>query len=265
MPKTAISDQSKINQILREFPEEFSCTPSTQLFCQTCNIIVKHEKKHFVTSHRASAKHSTSSRSRSNMQQTFIEPPIVPDFDEKVVWVPTPVVTRWGTWLDAAINYYACKLPEVRNIVESFQDDGSIVSKVKDAAKKIDLEIELCEISRCYSSLLTLFQRVESSSYSIVQAYSDIQNLDFKEDKCGIQEYLRRRLFDNDFLEIVNCTRRNIPPGVFAKLQECCATSCAIERSFSQLKKLLCKDRNFLPENLPKYFIFYFNNCQSEN
>ena len=29
---------------------------------------------------------------------------------------PNPVITRWGTWLDAAVNYYAKNLPEVKKI-----------------------------------------------------------------------------------------------------------------------------------------------------
>ena len=39
---------------------------------------------------------------------------------------PQPVVTRWGSWLDAA-NYYAEKLPQVREIVNSWNGEGVIV------------------------------------------------------------------------------------------------------------------------------------------
>lgn len=37
-------------------------------------------------------------------------------------------------------------------------------------------------------------------------------------------------------------------------------TSTEVERSFSQLKKLLADDRNFLPENIEQYIRIKFDN-----
>ena len=39
---------------------------------------------------------------------------------------PQPVVPRWASWLDAA-NYYAEKLSQVREIVNSWNGEGVIV------------------------------------------------------------------------------------------------------------------------------------------
>ena len=135
---------------------------------------------------------------------------------------------------------------------------------MKNAAKSVELELELTEICRCYSELLLLTSKVEGNGYSIMNAYNDIQKIDFKEDPCAIKEFISRRILEKDFLELVNCARREISPAIYASLQSCTATTCAVERSFSLLKKLLSKDRNFLPENLPKYFVFHYNHCQSE-
>ena len=71
-------------------------------------------------------------------------------------------------------------------------------------------------------------------------------------------------LLGKDFLDIINRTRGNITPAMFSQLQQCRATSCVVERSFSLLKKLLSKERNFLPDNLKKYFIFYYNHAAKE-
>ena len=117
---------------------------------------------------------------------------------------------------------------------------------------------------RCYKSLLNLIARIEGTSYSIMQAYRDLHALQFHEDPCSISEYISNRLLGKDFLDIMNCTRENITPAMFSRLQQCCATSCAVERSFSLLKKLLSKERNFLPDNLKKYFIFYYNHAAKE-
>ena len=48
------------------------------------------------------------------------------DISEKL---SQPVVTRWGSWLDAA-NCYAEKLPQVQEIVNTW-NSGVIVRKVK--------------------------------------------------------------------------------------------------------------------------------------
>ena len=42
---------------------------------------------------------------------------------------PQPPVTCWRSWLDAAL-YYAEKLPQVREIVNSWTHEGVIVKKV---------------------------------------------------------------------------------------------------------------------------------------
>ena len=138
------------------------------------------------------------------------------------------------------------------------------VTKVKHAALSPELELELTEICRCYKSLLNLIGRIEGTSYSIMQAYRDLHALQFHEDPCSISEYISNRLLGKDFVDIINCTRENITPAMFSQLQQCCATSCAVERSFSLLKKLLSKERNFLPDNLKKYFIFYYNHAAKE-
>ena len=93
---------------------------------------------------------------------------------------------------------------------------------------------------------------------------TDLHAFQFHEDPCSISEYISNRLLGKDFLDIINCTRENITPAMFSQLQQCCATSCAVERSFSLLKKLLSKERNFLPDNLKKYFIFYYNHAAKE-
>ena len=44
---------------------------------------------------------------------------------------PQPVVTRWASWINAAL-YYVSNLPTVRDIVRSFEDGGLLLSRAKD-------------------------------------------------------------------------------------------------------------------------------------
>ena len=54
-------------------------------------------------------------------------------------------------------------------------------------------------------------------------------------------------------------TRQNISPELHAKLLNCQATSCSVERCFSMLRKLLAKKRYFWPDNVWKYLALFVN------
>ena len=53
--------------------------------------------------------------------------------------------------------------------------------------------------------------------------------------------------------------RQDISPAVYHMLQNSQPTSASVERSFSMLKKLLAKDRNFKVENVRHSMILHFN------
>ena len=53
--------------------------------------------------------------------------------------------------------------------------------------------------------------------------------------------------------------RQDILPAVYHMLQNSQPTSASVERSFSMLKKLLAKDRNFKVESVRHYMILHFN------
>ena len=50
---------------------------------------------------------------------------------------------------------------------------------------------------------------------------------------------------NNVISEIINMERQDISMAVYHMLQNSQPTSASVERSFSMLKKLLAKDRNF--------------------
>ena len=64
---------------------------------------------------------------------------------------------------------------------------------------------------------------------------------------------------NNDISEIINVERQDISPAVYHMLQNSPPTSASVERSFSVLKKLLAKDRNFEAKNVRRYMILHFN------
>ena len=68
----------------------------------------------------------------------------------KIGTPPQPVLTRWGTWLNAA-EYYAKNL--VREIVNAFEGDGILVSNTKAAVNDPNIAKLLAKIHRDYQVL----------------------------------------------------------------------------------------------------------------
>ena len=73
---------------------------------------------------------------------------------------PQPVLTRWGSWLNAAL-YYAKGLPEVKAIVESFVGSGILVTQAKISLQKSGLARQLLKIKDQYECLVKLIEKME--------------------------------------------------------------------------------------------------------
>jgi len=64
---------------------------------------------------------------------------------------------------------------------------------------------------------------------------------------------------NSDQQAIGEMTRPNISPELHAKLLNCQATSCTMERSFGMLRKLLAKVCHFCPDNVWKFLALDVN------
>ena len=90
-----------------------------------------------------------------------------------------------------------------------------------------------------------------------------ISDLNFKANSAGIAPYVKKRMTKNAGVEaIMEMSRSEISPSNYIALQRCWSTSASVERSFSMLKKLLSKDRNFLPQNVEKYLVLHYKYCK---
>ena len=131
----------------------------------------------------------------------------------KIDTPPQPVLTRWGTWLNAA-EYYAKNLVKVREIVNAFEGDGILVSNTKAAVNNPNVAKLLAEIHRDYQVLPKMIHMIESSKYTIKEAHADISALDLKENCVGIGVYIKKRMLKNcDVENIVNVQQEDISPA----------------------------------------------------
>ena len=170
---------------------------------------------------------------------------------------PDPVITRWATWLRAAL-YYGENLPAVRTIVNNWTSAGLLVSRAKDAINVEDLVPDLVEINQ-YRTLAANIEFLAGSACTITKVYGLLKNTQFDDDSCAIKNYIKKRLSNSDLKTIINCTNLTIDPTSYILLQKAQPTSAAVERSFSMLSKLLRNDRNFDVKNIKKYMMLYYN------
>ena len=225
-----------------------------RLFHVTCMAHLLHNCAEKVRSHFADVDNliahvKAATIKNKNRRQKF----------SKIGSPPQPVLTRWGTWLNAA-EYYAKNLQEVRDIVNSFDGQGILVSRAKAAVNDCNIAESLVKIQRDYQELPKLIKQMESSKYTLLEAHADISAVDLKQDCVGIGAYLKKRMLKNkDVKAIVSLQKEGVSPALYAELQCCQPTSASVERSFSMLGKLLRKDRPFLSVNVNKYLSVYYN------
>ena len=151
------------------------------------------------------------------------------------------------------------KLSEVKAIVESFVGSEILVTQAKISSQKNGLADQLLKIKYQYECLVKVIEKMESAKYTIKEAVQAIQELDFGEDTCNIKQYIIKRMQNNDISEVMSTERHDISPAVYHMLQNSQPTSASVKESFSMLKKLLVKDRNFKVENVRHYMILHFN------
>ena len=129
-----------------------------------------------------------------------------------------PVPRRWRSGLNAAL-YYAKNVPEVKAIVESLISSEILVTQAKVSLQKSGLAGQLLKLKDQYECLVKLIEKMESAKYTTTKAVQAIQELDFGEDTCNINQYIKKRMQNNDIFEIINMERQDISPVVYHVLQ----------------------------------------------
>ena len=140
-----------------------------------------------------------------------------------------------------------------------------LVSRARTAVATPQITANLVVIKRDYSVLIELLEKCQSTSYTMVEAYNDLQGLVLGTDCCDIKTYINKRLQSNSsFLDIVKLKSTDISPSLYELVKTCQPTSIYMEQSFSILKKMLAKDRNFKEQNIKSYCMMLYNSSNTE-
>ena len=77
--------------------------------------------------------------------------------------------------------------------MESFVCSGILVTQVKVSLQKIDLAGQPLKIKDQHKCLVKLIEKMEKAKYTIKEAVQAIQELDFGEDTCNINQYIKKK------------------------------------------------------------------------
>ncbi|KAG0433983.1 CGG triplet repeat-binding protein 1 [Dictyocoela muelleri] len=182
-------------------------------------------------------------------------------FKKEIGTIPKPIITRWGTWLEAAL-YYSENFRKVKEIVFSFKNDGILIENARDAFEDKDLISELINIENNYRILKKYLNDSCKEYFSINDAVKLFKEIDFKEDVLNIKKYLTHKMEKSDISLFFEKKHIKETPYTISCLLNAPSTSLSVERSFSILQKILTKERQFSTENIQKYMILYYNKIE---
>lgn len=220
----------------------------------------------------------------SNGKKVFVKAPTRIDLfkakNPDLALPPRPIVTRWGTWLEAVV-YYADNFENIKSVIDELnKDDASSIEILQNLLKDSTLQNKLSYISANLSFLCLSIKKLETSTNLLTVTINEVHDIEKKinalqgpkveaikqkfksvfakndgfNTMCKIAKVLQGQV---DIGEIENLHVSDIPLMKYARL-----SSCDVERSFSRYRALFRDNRHrFVMENLEKVFIVH---CNSE-
>jgi hypothetical protein len=221
----------------------------------------------------------------SQGKKIFLKAPLrVQIFKEKMPGIPLPpqpVLTRWGTWLDAAM-YYADNFEGFKEVVLDFSESTS--QSIKDCQtvlKNQEIKQNLAFLKANYKFVSTTIKKLESTGPTLVEAVEIINNFQIAVSRVPgrvgkfvttkLNEVLSKNtgykvlenisnIFKGDIVE-----NFEVEVSLVAKFKYAPLTSVDVERSFSHFKNLLSdRRRSFSVQNIEKHLIIACYKNKSE-
>lgn len=193
---------------------------------------------------------------------------------------PKPIVTRWGTWIEAAI-YFADHFDEIRAFLNELNsDEATSIKNAKKIIEKANLRNDLAFIKCHFSCLPVAITKLEKKGVLIIDAInifnsvrSSLLAIRGREDFLLKFDFVRSKNRGLKIMEMIagilagdrNETTENdkikeLTPDEIQAYKYAPITSCDVERSFSVNKRVLddCR-RSFVFENLKKHVVLHCN------
>ncbi|CAG9795134.1 unnamed protein product [Diatraea saccharalis] len=112
----------------------------------------------------------------SNMKKVFLKAPkrikIIKEMCPDLPLPPAPVITRWGTWLDAAF-YYAKHFDEIKSVLSvlNSQEAKSIENALKKFNNNYNIKDDLSRIYEHFSIIPTALTSLQKPDLSLMESF----------------------------------------------------------------------------------------------
>ena len=126
-------------------------------------------------------------------------------------------------------------MPEVKAIAESFGSSGILITQAKVSLQKSGLAGQLLKIKDQYECLVKLIEKMESAKHTIKDVMQTILELDIGKDTCNINQYIKKRMQNNDISQIINMERQNISPAMYHMFENSQPTFASVGRESATL------------------------------
>ena len=182
---------------------------------------------------------------------------------------PAPVLTRWGTWLNA-VGYYVKHFEDVASVVMSLNaEESCTIKECQELLNRYDLKISLASINSSFSIISSTIEKLETRGLPIASIFTHMNNVEEALQSSYNDIYLQKFksvLQKNKGYAIIQSVHSaltgnpdtnnsdmvsNLTPSELQCLKYAPLVSCDAERVFSQYKVILSDNRRrFNFENL---------------
>lgn len=194
---------------------------------------------------------------------------------------PQPILTRWGTWLEAT-SYYADNFNSIKSVLLSL--DENTAKSIKNAIALFEnrtIQNDLAYIKSNFGFITQSILKLENASLLLDENLEIVENTISKlgQNKGPIAEKIDKKyknvLEKNTGLKAMSTIHNilngnnvdedfpNLTPGEVTKFRYAKITSCDVERSFSKYKNILRSNRrSFIFENLKHHVVVSCNSFE---
>lgn len=191
---------------------------------------------------------------------------------------PEPVITRWGTWLEAAL-FYAENFNKFKMFINALDEDVQTIKKLKRVITSASIISDLTFIKSHLSTFPQALTQLETRNLSLNKQIEIFETIGeslkkINNEKGQIMAHKFNSVVEKNtgyalikkYNDCINGTKNmNVEqqPAIVACYKMSPITSVEVERTFSKLKDILSDRRhNFSANNFEMYNIVNFNSIK---
>ncbi|KAJ4430000.1 hypothetical protein ANN_22204 [Periplaneta americana] len=174
---------------------------------------------------------------------------------------PKPILTRWGTWLEA-VEYYAEHIDSFNNVLLALNSEDAVsIDTAKTVTCDISVKNDLAHIQHTFSCIIKTLKSLQNRHLSLSESFeiinSTVEQLNRGRGKVAdavrakVDTVLSKNPGYEELQKVVAVMsgestvkiNLDLSPADIVKLNYVPVTSCDVERSFSQYKSILRDNR----------------------